>query len=75
MGKSTILEPRKLQWRMVIVLVALIVLPCICAAWLGGWRFFSFPLGTFLVWLGVPLGLIAVAMMIPSVRDDEATDS
>lgn len=71
MAEHSILGPRYVQWRAFIALIAVILVPCLLAAWLSGWTFFSFPLGTFLVWLGVPFGLVAVAMMIPSIQEDD----
>ena len=74
MAEHTTLKPRDAHWRLVLALIAVVLLPSLCAAWFNGWSFFSFPFGTFLIWLGVPLGLIALAMMIPSDGDDEASD-
>ena len=74
MAENSLLGPRYVHWRVVCALVAVILLPSVCAAWLNGWTFFSFPLGTFLVWIGVPLGLIAVAMMIPRIQEEEAEE-
>jgi len=75
MAEYSILSPRPVNWRMVVALIAVIFVPCALAAWLSGWNFFSFPLGTFLIWLGVPLGLVALVAMIPSAPDDEASES
>ena len=74
MAEHSIQRPRYAHRRTVVALIALIVLPSICAAWLNGWSFFSFPLGTFLIWLGVPFGLVAAVLMIPLAEDEEATD-
>jgi len=74
MAENSKLGPRYPQWRFVIAVVALIVLLSVCAAWLNGWSYFAFPLGTFLVWFGVPVGLVAIAMMVPGAEDEEALD-
>jgi len=71
MAEHSILGPRFVRRRAAFALIMVILLPCLCAAWLNGWQLFSFPLGTFLVWLGVPVGLIAVAMIVPRVEEDE----
>lgn len=75
MAEYPIFGQRHVQWRMVFAVVAMILLPSVFATWLNGWHFFSFPLGTFLVWFGVPLGLIAVAMIVSrTTNDEEAMD-
>ena len=75
MGETSFLGPRYANWRAAIALFGVLVVLPAFAAWLNGWSLFSFPLGTFLVALGVPICLIALALMIAQAPDDETFES
>lgn len=73
MADHSFLGPGRADWRAIVALILVIVVPVSCSGLLNEWRFFAFPLGTYLVALGIPVGLIAVAMIAPRSVDDEET--
>jgi small neutral amino acid transporter SnatA (MarC family) len=75
MADLSFLGPERAYLRAVIALILVVVVPVFCAGLLNEWRYFAFPLGTFVVALGIPLGLIAVAMIAPRIADEETPES
>jgi len=70
----TLLGPGFAHWRAMIGLIVVIIVPIACAGWLNAWQVFAFPLGTFLVAVFVPLGIIFAGMIAPRSIDEENFD-